>query len=399
MSYWPSSPWGGSQVNDLTVGDIHQWEIWHVSQLPYQDYKHVGGRFVSEFGMQSLPVGRTVELFLRGTAPTERHPFSRAVDGHNKGRGSHLRLARYLAENFRVDTGSLPTYAYATQLLQAEAYAAALRGWKRRFAGPGAEACAGALIWQLNDVYPATSWALVDCFVRPKPAYYAVRRACAAVALGVERTPASRFVDEYAPPPRPSDVPSWTLFAHNTGRRDVAAALVLRAYDMAAGVWTALSEAEARRDVTLLAGVNSELGALAAHEVWAEDSLVVLEATLVGPGGETLSRTVDWPEPFRYLHWPRDTRLSVRVEAVADDGGDEKWEHRVTVVANQPLKGVWLEPVYDGSEKDDDPEPLWEDNMVDLMPDSELSFRVKGLKGRQVGARFLADWEVGQDKS
>jgi len=391
-------------VNDLTIGDIHQWEVWHISQLPYQEYKAIGGRFVSEFGMQAFPVWRTVSYFLRGTPQREHHPLSRVVDCHNKGRGSTARLLRYLSENVRFGVGasSLASFAYATQLVQAEAYAGALRGWKRQFGGPGDEACAGALIWQLNDVYPGTSWALVDYFGRPKPAFYTVRRACAPVSVGVERNPGMRCIDENAP--RASYVPSFELFAYNTMAADVSCTLVLRAYDMATGAWLDLPPNDASRAVTLRAGYNSELGALTSQASWTEDTLVVLEATLVDTNSrKVLARSVDWPEPFRYLYWPDDTQLSILVEKLAElegeDSEKDSWEDRVKVVANQPLKGVWLEPTYDGSEKDDDPEPVWEDNMVDLMPGDELSFRVKGLRGRKVGARFLADWEVGSGKT
>jgi beta-mannosidase len=46
----------------------------------------------------------------------------------------------------------------------------AYRLWRRNFKGPGKEYTAGALVWQLNDVYPATSWSIVDYYMRPKPA-------------------------------------------------------------------------------------------------------------------------------------------------------------------------------------------------------------------------------------
>ena len=78
----------------------------------------------------------------------------------------------------------------------------------------------------------------------------------------------------------------------------------------------------------------------------------------------------------------------------SEESGNGQWENAVTISSNQPLKGVWLQPVYDGTEKDWDPEPLWEDNMIDLMPESHVRVRVKGLKGRKVEARFLYDWEL-----
>lgn len=48
--YHPGSPWGGKDTTDPTVGDIHQWSVWHGAQRRYQDWDQLGGRFVSEFG-------------------------------------------------------------------------------------------------------------------------------------------------------------------------------------------------------------------------------------------------------------------------------------------------------------------------------------------------------------
>ncbi|MEA3485656.1 MAG: hypothetical protein U9R03_02995, partial [Candidatus Aerophobetes bacterium] len=36
--------------------------------------------------------------------------------------------------------------------------------------------CGGALFWQFNDCWPAISWSIVDYYLHPKPAYYAVKR-------------------------------------------------------------------------------------------------------------------------------------------------------------------------------------------------------------------------------
>ncbi|MCS6842110.1 MAG: hypothetical protein NZ699_19660 [Roseiflexus sp.] len=72
--------------------------------------------------------------------------------------------------------------------MQAEALATAIRSWRRRWGGPGRYATAGALIWQLNDCWPAISWSLLDYYLRPKPAFYAVRRALAPIAPSPART-------------------------------------------------------------------------------------------------------------------------------------------------------------------------------------------------------------------
>ena len=49
--YHFGSPYGGSSTTDQNVGDIHQWNVWHGTQSPYQAFDRLCGRFVSEFGM------------------------------------------------------------------------------------------------------------------------------------------------------------------------------------------------------------------------------------------------------------------------------------------------------------------------------------------------------------
>jgi beta-mannosidase len=57
-------------------------------------------------------------------------------------------------------------YVYLTQLMQAEAVGSAYSTWRRNWKGPSKEYSAGAIVWQLNDTWPVTSWAIVDYFVR-----------------------------------------------------------------------------------------------------------------------------------------------------------------------------------------------------------------------------------------
>ena len=407
VQYWANSPWGveGANANDPTVGDIHQWSVWHFEQLPYQKYKDLSGRFVSEFGMHGFPVQRTVDLFAPDTH--DRQPQSRVIDCHNKGHGAETRIARYLAENFRFDM-KLENFVYCSQLLQSEAYGYSLRDWKRKFNGKGKEHCAGAIIWQFNDIYPGTSWAYVDYFMRPKPAFYSIRRTFAPISVGVERTPLSRWIDEDHP--RESEIPSFSVFAHNTTTSDRSCELLIQTYDLQTQVWLDLDKQHESHEVTLLRGRNTELVELNRQESWTEESLIIVVAKLVQkhPTSRTLARIVNWPEPFRYLSWPATTKVDIKVHHATEDLKESKvdtdvlailsqrdinWKDFVSVTTNYPVKGLWLEPIYDGLETHDDTEPLWEDNMLDLMPGETLRIGVHGLRGRGVKARFLNDWE------
>lgn len=68
----------------------------------------------------------------------------------------------YLSENFGFRTEPTEDYIYASQLFQAEAMDYAIHSFRREFHGPGYNRCSGALVWQLNDIWPGPSWALVD---------------------------------------------------------------------------------------------------------------------------------------------------------------------------------------------------------------------------------------------
>jgi beta-mannosidase len=171
--YWRASPYGGPDANSRIEGDRHTWDVWHGAVAPYQDYPNYSGRFVSEFGMLSFPALKTVESF---TPPDERYAQSRTIEHHNKASGGARRVAAYISENVRYPVG-LEEHIYATQFIQAEAVASAYRGWRRRWGGPGRYAVAGALVWQLEDCWPVSSWAIVDSALRLKPAYCGPARA------------------------------------------------------------------------------------------------------------------------------------------------------------------------------------------------------------------------------
>lgn len=94
----------------------------------------------------------------------------RTAVNHNKAAGFERRLELYLMENFKhafdmerfgiqsrisVDVGcyQMPcSYVYYTQIMQAETLAAAYRMWRRKWAGPGREYTAGALVWQVDAI-------------------------------------------------------------------------------------------------------------------------------------------------------------------------------------------------------------------------------------------------------
>ncbi len=343
--YWPGSPYGGADPNDPASGDRHTWDIWHGLVAPYQHYVKFGGRFVSEFGMQAAPVMATIAAFM---PPGDRNPFGPAFEHHNKAPDGPRRLAVYLSDNLPLPA-TLDDYVYSTQLIQAEALTYAVPTWRRGWGGPGRYASAGALVWQLNDCWPVTSWALVDYYLRPKPAYYALRRGLAPLALGLAAGAAG--------------VEVWAV---NGTLALVEAELELRAWTLDGAL-----AAEERRAVALGPNQATELGVFggagAGHVVGAR--LVSLHRGQPA-GGEVLARAALWPQPLKYLPL-RDP--GIRVEALG--GG------RFRVSAARPAKGVWLAA---GGEVE------WSDNMLDVLPGDPQEIAAQGgAPGSEVKVHYL----------
>jgi len=178
----PYSPDGGHHPNDPDHGTHHQWEVWN--RVDYSVYRSEIPRFCSEFGFQGPPAWRTLEDWVHAA---DGGPLAEAADPkneptfliHQKAEDGNGKLDRGLAPHIGVPE-DFADWHWATQLNQARAVTYAIdhyRSWWPR--------TAGAIVWQLNDCWPVTSWAAVDSEERPKPLWYALRHAFAPRRLSV----------------------------------------------------------------------------------------------------------------------------------------------------------------------------------------------------------------------
>ena len=342
--YWPGSAYGGPDSTSQTVGDRHTWDVWHSAMAPYQDYPKYEGRFVSEFGMQSLP---SLSLLESVTTPEERFPASRALEHHNKAGDGPRRLNVYIGDTVPIPA-DLPGYVYASQLVQSEAMLSAYRGWRRRWGSEGRRAVSGALVWQLNDCWPVTSWAIIDSSGQPKPAYYAIKRALTPISVGMALAETGAQV--------------WAV---NGTAESQTLTLELRALTLEGQELHSET-----REVTLTANAVTELGIFTAGQ----DAAVPLLAATLRRDGEIVSREVRWPEPFKYLLFPQPG-LSINVLSPTS----------LSVSVTRPAKGVWLEST---------PETVWDDNMLDLLPGESRVIEVKHLNLSKLTARWLGAQET-----
>ncbi|KAI9849079.1 MAG: hypothetical protein M1838_000280 [Thelocarpon superellum] len=276
-AYRFGSPWGGKDTRDVTAGDIHQWNVWHEKQDPYQDFERLAGRFVSEFGMQAYPDIKTIDGFLP-PGGIERHAQSPTMDFHNKATGHQRRLSTYMVENIRHDFQPLEKYIYSTQLIQAECLSNAYRAFRRQWKGPGREYCAGALAWQLNDAWPGTSWSIIDYSLRPKLGYYAIKRELAPITLVLQRrSRRTRSSTDIT-------VPKLEVWASNFTAKARTVTIRLQAWDILTG--SLLLSRLIASDMAIGGNQSSGIGILDYHALIGEvhkdvdEYKIMLEATM-----------------------------------------------------------------------------------------------------------------------
>ncbi|KAL5315174.1 hypothetical protein ACEPPN_017825 [Leptodophora sp. 'Broadleaf-Isolate-01'] len=363
--YHFGSPWGGKNTTDPTIGDLHQWNVWHGSQEKYQNFDKLVGRFVSEFGMEAFPNIKTIEAFLPlGKDDPDRFAQSSTVDFHNKADGHERRIALYLVENFRYAPDPLEQFIYSTQLMQAECLASAYRLWKRQWKGPGKEYCGGALVWQINDCWPVTSWAIVDYYLRPKHAFYTVKREMAPISLGVTRKehliPKDKHTRAYID--KKTEIEIW---GSNLTLEDITADVVVKAFDVITGKETYSKTIESA--FSLPSNRSTEISAFAVPVKTAGDESRTVVAAYLYSSGEQIARYINWPEPLKYVHLQKPSQLKAVLSA---DGKS------VEVSAEVPVKGVAVEC--------EDESVVFGDNLVDLVPGETVSIPVKGAAGETV---------------
>lgn len=174
--YWPSSPSSGGNFDmpwDENRGDCHYWEVWH-GLKPFTDYRNHLFRYTSEFGFQSFPCMATIESY---SLPEERNVFSYIMEKHQRNASANGKIAEYLSQTYLYPS-TFDGFVYASQLLQAQAMQYGVEHW-RRYRGR----CMGALVWQLNDCWPVTSWSSIDYFGRWKALHYYEKRFFAPVLI------------------------------------------------------------------------------------------------------------------------------------------------------------------------------------------------------------------------
>ncbi|WP_026507751.1 beta-mannosidase [Butyrivibrio sp. MC2013] len=194
VAYWPSSPSSGGAFDEPsseTRGDQHYWDVWHGNK-PFTEFRKFKFRFLSEFGFQSFPMRKTVDLITDD--PADRNIFSYVFERHQRNGQANGKIMNYMQQTYRYPT-DFDTILYASHMLQADAIRYGIEHF-RRYRGE----CMGAVVWQLNDCWPVSSWSSIDYSGRLKALHYSEKRAFAPLMISCEeegRINSSYALNEY----------------------------------------------------------------------------------------------------------------------------------------------------------------------------------------------------------
>ena len=356
--WWPASPSSGGNFdapNDENRGDNHYWDVWH-GEKPFTEYRKFFFRYASEFGFQSFPCLKSVEQF---TLPDDRNIFSRVMERHQRNQAANGKILSYLSQTFRYPN-SFDDLLYASQLMQAEAIRYGVEHWRRNRGR-----CMGAIIWQLNDIWPVASWASIDYYGRWKALHYAAKRFFAPVMISAEEEgelSQNPKINEYHPAPLEK---SFRLNVCNETLRDVMGEVVwaLRTPDGAIVRQNQQTLTIPTMSAKWLDKVDCADASLTGHYVsfaFVVDDVAVSEGTCIFCA----------PKHFEFVN----PRLTVETR------GDT-----LVVTSHAYAKQVWLES--------EDADLLLDDNAFDMNPGTKV---VRVVRGTAEKVRVRSVWDLGR---
>ncbi|MBS1905205.1 MAG: glycoside hydrolase family 2 protein [Actinobacteria bacterium] len=337
VPYSPGSPFSPTRPDGETPhpnaephGTMHLWEQWN--RRDYTTYREHRPRFVAEFGWQGPANWSTITRVISDAPLT---PESPGMIVHQKALDGNVKLTNGLLPHFRVPS-DMEDWHWAMQLNQAHAVRFALDHFRSL-----APHTMGAVVWQLNDCWPVTSWAAIDGDERLKPLWYGLKAAFAPRVITIQ----------------PRDGGLAAILGNDTGS-DWTGELIVRRLGLDGAEFAAQTvpvTVPARGSITIPVD-----GALAAAANPASELIIADMAVELGG---------DRPERgFWYFAEPRDSALPTArydVETSSIPGGTQ-----VTVTAATLLRDLTLQ--IDKV----DPAAVVEEGLTTLLPGESAVFTV-----------------------
>lgn len=170
LPYWETSPmFGRGDVAHTAMGDAHYWGVWHDAEA-FEAFDKRVPRFMSEFGMQSMPGAFTMKHQWGVAVPDTTDAAVQKFQKHPRG----FALLDQYQKAYYPPARDAHDWAYLSQLVQRDGVLQGIRAHRR-----SRPYCMGSLYWQLNDCWPAISWSSIDYSGEWKALHYALLSAFA----------------------------------------------------------------------------------------------------------------------------------------------------------------------------------------------------------------------------
>lgn len=301
--YWQSTPFGDDEEpNSYQKGNRHEWGLWS-GFSDINSVKNDRSLFVTEFGFQGTANKKTFEKFI---SKSNRIINSSIFEWHNKAFDGPEKMARYMAAQLPVKT-DWNSYLYLGQLTQSLCLKTCLEHWR----GNQPETN-GAIIWQINDCWPVTSWSLIDSELTPKMAYYQVKNCFSPHAVFLELNSGNL---------------SAKIFSSETSEK---IKLEIVAYHWKKNQLTMCCEKEIKHDSTqIFQSVSIDL-----KKIKNTDEIIFI-SSLKNSSGLLLHRNVLNTIPWKYIDLPK-SKINLKVSKKNN-------RHALVAVASAPSFFVQLE--------------------------------------------------------
>jgi beta-mannosidase len=163
---------------------------------------------------------------------------------------------------------------------------------------------AGAMFWMFNDCWPCASWSVVDHYLLPKPAYYAVKRAFAPVLVAIADEPKTYDIHVVNDTLEPIEAPLMFGQGRTSGEPVWAREQQVRVAANGAAMVASIPKREVTRDkdTYLFARLGTAARTIAVNQLFHQPW-----------------REVNWPDP-QLVYRIGEARRPARVCSVNRDG-------------------------------------------------------------------------------
>ena len=345
--YFPSSPWGYGDIgNTQSSGDSHvnSYQTAIISPenpngVGIANFRDALKKFdvslASEIAVQGAPLLSSLKKYI---PEKDLWPIGDMYNLHfmrnpYDGTGKYFPQIQYevAQETFGV-IDNVEEFCKKSSVFHSELLRADLEFHKARIGS-----CSGTLTWMFNDIWPCGTWSVVDHYLNPMPAYYALKRSYTPQNFIITKT-----------------MNGFELFVVNETRQECE-------YSVKAGICSLLGEKfGAETEFSGIVGAYSSVSVLVFPQEMSKNAVMYANGEIGGASYQTsmfatLWKDIEWVEP----------EISVSYENVGNG-----------VMATFKTKNYARCVNLTVAGRDD---LTYSDNYFDMLPDTEKTVFINGV--------------------